>query len=115
MSVILHGDGLHKLYVGTAVGGQVKLTVRYTPMPGNDFVDLQFYRRHVVQMREPALRCNRAKRNDELIAQVQRVWHANMQVYGADQVWKQMKWEGIAGACHIHHSDRGSQYISIRY
>ena len=26
MSVILHGDGLHKLYVGTAVGGQVNQT-----------------------------------------------------------------------------------------
>jgi hypothetical protein len=25
MSVILHGDGLHKLYVGTAVGGQVNM------------------------------------------------------------------------------------------
>jgi hypothetical protein len=25
MSVILHGDGLHKLYVGTASGGQVKI------------------------------------------------------------------------------------------
>jgi len=26
---------------------------------------------------------------------VQRVWHANMQVYGADKVWRQLKREGI--------------------
>ena len=35
-------------------------------------------------MREPALRCDRAKRDYELIPQIQRVWYANMQVYGAD-------------------------------
>ena len=27
---------------------------------------------------------------------IQRVWHANMQVYGADKVWKQLNREGIA-------------------
>ena len=26
---------------------------------------------------------------------MQRVWHANMQVYGADKVWRQMNREGI--------------------
>ena len=41
------------------------------------------YRRHAAQIREPALRCDRAKRDDELIPQVQRVWLANMLVYGA--------------------------------
>ena len=46
-------------------------------------------------MREPALRCDRAKRDYELIPQIQRVWHANMQVYGADKVWKQMNREGV--------------------
>ena len=49
-------------------------------------------------MREPALRCDRAKRDDELIPQIQRVYHANMQVYGDDKVWKQMNREGIAVA-----------------
>lgn len=44
------------------------------------------------------MRCDRAKHDDELIAQVQRVWHANMQVYGADKIWKQMNREGIAVA-----------------
>ena len=49
-------------------------------------------------MREPALRCDRAKRDYELIPQIQRVWHANMQVYGADKVWKQMNREGVTVA-----------------
>jgi putative transposase len=44
------------------------------------------------------LRCARAQRDDELIPEIQRVWHANMQVYGADKVWKQMNREGIAVA-----------------
>jgi len=56
------------------------------------------YWRHAAQMREPALRCDRAKHDDELIPQIQRVWHANMQVYGADKVWKQMNREGVAVA-----------------
>ena len=56
------------------------------------------YRRHAARLREPARRCERAKRDDELIAQIQRVWHANWQVYGADKVWRQMNREGIAVA-----------------
>ena len=27
--------------------------------------------------------------------QIQRVWQANLQVYGADKVWRQLKREGI--------------------
>ncbi len=27
--------------------------------------------------------------------QIQRVWQANMQVYGADKVWRQLRREGI--------------------
>ncbi|MDP1657598.1 MAG: IS3 family transposase [Hylemonella sp.] len=56
------------------------------------------YRRHAARMRNPALRCARAQHDDELIPQIQRVWHANMQVYGADKVWKQMNREGITVA-----------------
>ena len=56
------------------------------------------YRRHAAQQRNPQLRCARAKRDDELIAHIQRVWHANMQVYGADKVWMQMNREGVAVA-----------------
>ena len=32
------------------------------------------------------------------MAHVQRVWHANMQVYGVDKVWKQMNREGVTVA-----------------
>jgi putative transposase len=40
----------------------------------------------------------RTCRDDELIPQIQRAWHANLQVYGADKVWKQMNREGIVVA-----------------
>ena len=53
------------------------------------------YRLHAARARNPELHCARAKRDQELIPQVQRVWHANWQVYGADKVWKQMNREGI--------------------
>ena len=56
------------------------------------------YRRHAAQQRNPQLRCARAKHDDVLIAHIQRVWHANMQVYGADKVWMQMNREGVAVA-----------------
>ncbi len=53
------------------------------------------YRRHVVELRNPALRCARAIRDDDLMPQIQRIWQANLQVYGADKVWRQLKREGI--------------------
>ena len=53
------------------------------------------YRLHAARARNPELQCARAKRDQELISDVQRVWHANWQVYGADKVWKQMNREGI--------------------
>ncbi len=53
------------------------------------------YRRHAARQRNPALRCKRAQRDDALIPDIERVWHANWQVYGADKVWKQMNREGI--------------------
>jgi putative transposase len=56
------------------------------------------YWRHTARTRNPALRCARAQRDDELVPEIERVWHANMQVYGADKVWKQMNREGIAVA-----------------
>ncbi len=56
------------------------------------------YRRHAAQQRNPQLRCARAKRDDQIIPEIQRVWHANWQVYGADKVWLQMNREGIAVA-----------------
>ena len=49
----------------------------------------------MARQRNPALRSERSKRDDALAPQVQRVWQANMQVYGADKVWVQMNREGI--------------------
>jgi transposase InsO family protein len=54
-----------------------------------------FYRLHAARQRDPQLQCVRAKHDQQLIPEVQRVWHANWQVYGADKVWKQMNREGI--------------------
>lgn len=56
------------------------------------------YRRHAAEQRNPALRCARALRDDELMPQIQRVWQANMQVYGADKVWRQLNREGVSVA-----------------
>ena len=54
------------------------------------------YWRHACEQRNPERRCARAQRDDVLMPHIQRVWHANMQVYGADKVWKQLNREGIA-------------------
>ncbi|UOB05879.1 IS3 family transposase [[Acidovorax] ebreus] len=56
------------------------------------------YWRHAAAGRNPALRSERSKRDDTLAPQVQRVWQANMQVYGADKVWRQMNREGVTVA-----------------
>jgi putative transposase len=44
------------------------------------------------------LRSLRAQRDAGLLPQVQRVWQANMQVYGAEKVWRQLNREGVAVA-----------------
>ena len=53
------------------------------------------YWRHAAHQRNPQLRCARAQRDDTLEPHIERVWHANMRVYGADKVWKQMNREGV--------------------
>lgn len=40
----------------------------------------------------------RAQRDAQLLPQVQRVWQANHQVYGAEKVWRQLNREGVAVA-----------------
>ena len=56
------------------------------------------YWRHAAQQRDSDLRSRRAKRDDQLIPEIQRIWHANWQVYGAKKVWRQMNREGIVVA-----------------
>ena len=53
------------------------------------------YRRHAARSRDQALLSPRAQRDVALIPVVEQVWNANMQVYGADKVWKQMNREGV--------------------
>ena len=53
------------------------------------------YRRHAARQRDPALISRRAQRDSELMRHVRRIWDSNMQVYGADKVWKQMHRKGI--------------------
>ncbi len=53
------------------------------------------YRRHAARQRNPELRSARAKRDDVLIPEFELIWEGNLQVYGADMVWKQMNREDI--------------------
>ena len=56
------------------------------------------YRRHAALRREPQRRCARVQRDELLAPQIERVWRANLQVYGADKVWRQLQREGTAVA-----------------
>ena len=56
------------------------------------------YRRHAARQRDLSLLSSRAQRDGELMPKVEQVWSANLQVYGADKVWKQMNREGVAVA-----------------
>lgn len=70
------------------------------------------YRRYAAQQRNPELRCARARRDDTLIQHIERIWQANLQVYGADKVWRQMNREGIAVArCTV---ERLMRRLSLR-
>jgi putative transposase len=52
------------------------------------------YRRHAARQRTPALRSQRAQRDEGLVPHIERVWRANLQVYGAKKVWRQLSREG---------------------
>jgi putative transposase len=56
------------------------------------------YRRYAAQQRNPALLCERAKRDARLMPEIARVWEANRKVYGADKVWRQLHREKQAVA-----------------
>ena len=54
------------------------------------------YWRHAARQLNPSLCSARARRDTILSPEIQRVWEANLRVYGADKVWRQMNREGIA-------------------
>lgn len=56
------------------------------------------YRRHAARQRRPELRRARSQRDEGLIAEIGRVWQADMQVYGVRRVWHQLQRKGIAVA-----------------
>jgi transposase InsO family protein len=56
------------------------------------------YWRHAAQQRNPTLRCARVQRDDVLSVEIERVWQANLQVYGVDKVWRQLRREGTGVA-----------------
>ena len=56
------------------------------------------YRVHAARQRQPERRPARTQRDESLVPQIQRVWRANLQVYGADKVWRQLGREGIVTA-----------------
>lgn len=56
------------------------------------------YRRYAAEQRDPARRCARARHDETLMAHIERVWNDNLQVYGADKVWQQLKREGFTVA-----------------
>ena len=56
------------------------------------------YRRHVARQRTPALCSQRAQRDAVVAPHIERVWRANLQVYGAKKVWRQLHREGHAVA-----------------
>ena len=70
------------------------------------------YWRHAARIRDPALRSARAKHDEVLIPAIEQVWQANLQVYGADKVWRQMKREGIEVArCTV---ERLMRHLGLR-
>jgi transposase InsO family protein len=52
------------------------------------------YYEQKAQKRDPERRSERAKRDEELRPEIQRVWDENFCVYGAAKVWRQLKREG---------------------
>ena len=59
------------------------------PIAPSTFYDHQDKRNH------PERRPDRAKRDDALCPEIQRVWEENFKVYGAHKVWKQLNREDV--------------------
>jgi len=56
------------------------------------------YRHHVALRRNPEQRSQRVRRDEVLVPEIERVWQVNLQVYGADKVWRQLNREGVVVA-----------------
>ena len=51
------------------------------------------YYEHKARECDPDRRSDRAKRDERLMPEIERVWKENFEVYGAKKVWRQMKRE----------------------
>ena len=56
------------------------------------------YWRYVTLRRNPEQRSQRLRRDAVLVPEIERVWQANLRVYGADKVWRQLNREGVVVA-----------------
>src|SRR5690606_6147136 len=73
------------------------------------------YRRHAAWLRDPSRRSDRARRDEQLKPQVQRVWQENHRVYGADKVWRQLNREGVVVArCTVERLMRAQGLQGVR-
>jgi transposase InsO family protein len=52
------------------------------------------YWRHVQRVRDTSRRSARAQRDEELMAAIERLWHANFCVYGSRKMWRALLREG---------------------
>ena len=65
------------------------------------------YHRHKELAQQPGRRSDRAKRDEQLTAEVQRIWEQNHRVYGARKLWKQLNREGMPSArCTVERPDQ---------
>ena len=53
------------------------------------------YWRHAARQRRPELRSARTRRDEVMLPMIENVWRSNLQVYGADKVWRQLGREGV--------------------
>jgi hypothetical protein len=56
------------------------------------------YYQHKALERNPYRRSDRAKRDERLEPEIERVWEENFEVYGVKKVWRQMNREGFSVA-----------------
>jgi len=66
------------------------------------------YYEHRARWLDPGKRPERAKRDEKLRAEIQRVWDENFGVYGAEKVWRQLRREHVDVArCTVERLMRG--------
>jgi putative transposase len=66
------------------------------------------YYAYRARAQDPAKRPDRAKRDEELCPEIQRVWNENHAVYGAEKVWRQLARENVDVArCTVERLMRG--------